>query len=474
MAYGWTDELPHDLEPLSEPGGSLRGRLSDGRDVVARVVSIRSGEEGGRLVADLRRVAGLGGDRLVPVLGAAQEPEAVWTIFELDAGQPLRTLLEPGALPVPLAAAAGIEILAGLAVLHEAGLTHGALHAGNVHVARDGHVRLGDYAVRGRRWAAEDREGSGGRRRDVTAAGALLCLALGVPERPDIGELRDAERTAPALVAAARALATGGGGRSAPAALATVRSAAGGLADPVQHRRHLRALGVLASGGEVPPEPPEPPEVLATSEPTPPPAGASPLAAELGRWRALPRPWLVALLAGAAAASALGMVLGVRAGHGVGPVATTRPPGATARLATPIASSTAAAAPPATAAPPADAAPAPAPQPSQGSAAGSPEAAVSSFYQLVGQHQFDAAVGLWSAHMRASYPPGENVYQRFADTTSLTLLRNQVSEPGPTSAVVSVDLVEVRGGRTYRWVGSWILVRQDSGWLLDQPSLRPG
>ncbi len=53
------------------------------------------------------------------------------------------------------------------------------------------------------------------------------------------------------------------------------------------------------------------------------------------------------------------------------------------------------------------------------------------------------------------------------------MTRDQVASSGDGAAVVSVDLTEVRGGRTYRWVGSWYLVRQSSGWLLDQPSLSP-
>jgi hypothetical protein len=105
--------------------------------------------------------------------------------------------------------------------------------------------------------------------------------------------------------------------------------------------------------------------------------------------------------------------------------------------------------------------------------ADTPDGAVTRFYQLVQQHEFDAALGLWSPHMQATYPPGENLYQRFADTSSISLTRDQVSQPGSVSAVVAVDLVEVRDGATYHWTGSWYLVRA-SGWLLDQPALRPG
>lgn len=451
--YGrWTEEPPHDLEPLSG-GPSLRGRLADGRPVAARVIPTASEEETARLLQHLRRLGRLVDEHLVPVVGAAVEPGGVWMLSELDAGVPLRTLLGRGPLPPPLAARVGTEALAALATLHAAGLAHGALHAGNVHLGPDGRVRLGDYALR----PGADPRG------DITAAGALLCAALGVPERAG-GAPRLAERSAPELVATARVLAAGRGG-SATAALAALRAAAG---EP-------------APGGRAAPAPPPPPPAQQAPPPVP-PAPPAPQAPQAPQGRG-PRPLVrlaLLLLAGALFGGA-GLVLGVVTARTAAPAASARAPIAgapsTATAPTPAdAVSPPAAVPsPAESAPPA--APAPEPSPPPAPAAGqpapdSPDGTVARFYQLVAQHDFDAAVSLWSAHMQASYPPGENVYQRFADTSSLTLLRDQVSASSDSTAVVGIDLVEVRDGRTYRWTGSWYLVR-GQGWLLDQPALRP-
>jgi hypothetical protein len=74
--------------------------------------------------------------------------------------------------------------------------------------------------------------------------------------------------------------------------------------------------------------------------------------------------------------------------------------------------------------------------------------------------------------MQAAYPPGENVYSRFSNTSSMTLRRDQLVSSGGGTAVVAIDLVEVRGGQTYHWVGNWYLVQGSSGWLLDRPALR--
>jgi hypothetical protein len=74
--------------------------------------------------------------------------------------------------------------------------------------------------------------------------------------------------------------------------------------------------------------------------------------------------------------------------------------------------------------------------------------------------------------MQAAYPPGENIDSRFSDTTSMQLQQDQLVSSGGGRAVVAIDLIEVRGGRTYHWVGNWYLVQTDSGWLLDRPGLR--
>jgi hypothetical protein len=526
----WTEELPRDVEPGSEDRGGLRGRLPDGSWVVARVVAIESEQEGRELVARLRALPELADPRLVPMVGAVVRPRAVWLLFEAG-GVSLQTLLDRGGLPAPLAVAACLETLSGLAALHAGGLAHADLNASSVRILRDGRVRLGDHALPPRFISAADPLGrvSG----DLMAAGALLCAALGVPARPGGGELRDAERAAPAFVATCRALAAGRGARSAAAALAALRAAAGSMAAPASVARHLRLLGELVAGpggmpappaAGVPWRPPVPAVVPASTVPSdrraggpawaaalqaglaalraarlgglvagpgpaprpparsgPPPVPVRPGSPIPADWRALPPAWTALLALGVAGVVAAGIVLGIAAAHAAAPgrpaahvpartaVTAQRPPSA-APSAAPSSGPVAVATPDPTATPtPAPATPAPVDQ----VAAGSPDAAVSRFYQLVAQHQFDAAVQLWTARMQAAYPPGENVYQRFADTTSMTVVSDQVTAPADSSALVSVTVVEVRSGQTTRWVGTWFVVRGSSGWLLDQPALRP-
>jgi len=102
-----------------------------------------------------------------------------------------------------------------------------------------------------------------------------------------------------------------------------------------------------------------------------------------------------------------------------------------------------------------------------------PGATVSTFYALVAAHQFDAAAQLWSPHLRAAYPPRENIDQRFSTTQSIQLQRDDLLSQDPQQATVAVDLIESRAqaGRQH-YVGRWYLVHGASGWLLDQPALQ--
>jgi hypothetical protein len=107
-----------------------------------------------------------------------------------------------------------------------------------------------------------------------------------------------------------------------------------------------------------------------------------------------------------------------------------------------------------------------------------PADTVASFYGLISQHEFDLATRLWSARMQAAYPPGQNIYGRFAQTQRISIRRADVValDQAAGRATVAVDVAEVIGSppTTRRWVGTWHLVRVGSGWLLDQPSLQPG
>ena len=96
------------------------------------------------------------------------------------------------------------------------------------------------------------------------------------------------------------------------------------------------------------------------------------------------------------------------------------------------------------------------------------------FYRLINEHDFEGATQLWTPRMQAAYPPGENIWRRFGQTSRISVQRADVVALDAASgrATVSVDLIEAvgSGGATRRLVGSWHLVRVGGAWLLDQPS----
>lgn len=113
------------------------------------------------------------------------------------------------------------------------------------------------------------------------------------------------------------------------------------------------------------------------------------------------------------------------------------------------------------------------PAPRAVAAGGDPAGTIVSFYQLVSGHDYASASSLWSARMRAAYPPQTNIWGRFDSTSSIVTRSASVTNAGPGTAAVAVDLVEtMSNGSVRRWVGTWYLVRSGSGWLLDQPGLR--
>jgi cytoskeletal protein RodZ len=104
--------------------------------------------------------------------------------------------------------------------------------------------------------------------------------------------------------------------------------------------------------------------------------------------------------------------------------------------------------------------------------AGDPAAVVTRFYQAVSAHDFDAAAALWSTGLQAAYPPAEYIDHRFAATREIGVRTERVIAISGALAVVYVDIVELIGGQTRHWVGTWQLINSPSGWLLNQPNLR--
>ena len=75
--------------------------------------------------------------------------------------------------------------------------------------------------------------------------------------------------------------------------------------------------------------------------------------------------------------------------------------------------------------------------------------------------------------MRDRYPPDQNIDGRFAPTTAIDLLRNEIIaiDQAAGTATVAVDIVEYResGPSPRRFVGDWDLLLVDGQWLMNDP-----
>jgi len=100
-----------------------------------------------------------------------------------------------------------------------------------------------------------------------------------------------------------------------------------------------------------------------------------------------------------------------------------------------------------------------------------PSAAVQDFYARVAAHDFQDAAALWSPRMRATFPPAQNIDQRFSRTRAVTVRRADVVSQNGDRAAVAVDLDEAAADGQHHWSGTWYEVRGPDGWLLDQPQL---
>jgi serine/threonine protein kinase len=166
-------------------GVTWRSRLPDGTPVAVKRLASR-GRDLRRRLEQLPRVDP-GAQGLLRVLSGFEDDGHLWAVWTLDDGVPLSRLLEGRRLRPVQAVAIGMGLLNALAGLHQAGVWHGAVHGGNVHLGGDGAVRLGDYGL----VPDPPRESSAAlRAADVNAAGALVAAALGWSPQAEGGRRR--------------------------------------------------------------------------------------------------------------------------------------------------------------------------------------------------------------------------------------------------------------------------------------------
>jgi hypothetical protein len=271
----WIDEVPEPLEAAdAEQATALwRVRTPIAGQLMARKVVLTAPRQAADLVRQLRQLQQLTLYNVESVVGASEQPDAVWALLEPVPSCTVGRLLSSAEVTVPQRAILALDLLAGLAELHAAGLSHARLTERTVIVDAEGRLRLAEpWQLPGE--ATEPAS-------EVKRASELACWILGVGSRPG-GDLAPAEHQAPALVAVARALAAGAESKASDAFQA-LREAAGRLAqrdnlEPsrAELSRLVRGILGLPSVSVPPPQPQVSVRVGAVYAPAA-PTGAAPV-----------------------------------------------------------------------------------------------------------------------------------------------------------------------------------------------------
>ena len=216
----WIDDAPEPLEAADADQGTVlwRVRTPSAGELFARRVSIPP-DQATELIRQLRQLHEVTFYNAESVVGASQQQDSVWILLDPVASCTLGRLLASADASVGQRAILVLDLVAGLAELHAAGVGIARLTERTVIVDTAGRLRLAEP------WRLPGE--SVDRADEVRRACELACRILGVGLRPG-GGLTPAEQQAPALVAVARSLAGGSASRASDAFQA-LREAAGWL-----------------------------------------------------------------------------------------------------------------------------------------------------------------------------------------------------------------------------------------------------
>ncbi len=286
--------MPELVAHLDAPHGpdDWRARTKSGEEVLARRLPVSESEQTS-VVDRLRALSESDLTGLLPIRGAATNPEGLWVLLRPVPGSPLGAISAAQPLTPAETVAAGQLLFRGLATLHRIGLGQLAVSR-TILIDAEGSARLDGP------WLPVE---PGARAGQVSALGEALAQAAGIAIRP-ADELSLAERQAPGLVATLRGIA-GGSAIDAATAGALLEESGGALAAPPQIARSQRSLAervkwLLApgsAGGSRSPiarvrraSPPPAGGPAPAPAPAGPPVRIGPRMSEQSAWNAKPSP----------------------------------------------------------------------------------------------------------------------------------------------------------------------------------------
>jgi serine/threonine protein kinase len=145
------------------------------RDVAIKVLPpglARDPDRISRFEREARAASALNHPNIVSIHDIGCDKGTYWIASELVRGDTLRRMIEAGPLPAPKAIEIAVQVAAGLAAAHAAGLVHRDLKPDNIMVTRDGHVKILDFGLSKQRRATADSTTA-----DLTDEGVALGTA---------------------------------------------------------------------------------------------------------------------------------------------------------------------------------------------------------------------------------------------------------------------------------------------------------
>jgi Tol biopolymer transport system component len=145
------------------------------RDVAIKVLPAglaRDPDRIARFEREARAAGALNHPNIVAVYDIGCDNGTYWIASELVHGDTLRRAIERGPLPAPKAIEIAMQVAAGLAAAHAAGLVHRDLKPANIMVTRDGQVKILDFGLAKQRHDAQDSTIT-----DLTDEGAVMGTA---------------------------------------------------------------------------------------------------------------------------------------------------------------------------------------------------------------------------------------------------------------------------------------------------------
>ena len=144
------------FEILSPLGAGAMGEVYKardkrlGRDVAIKVLNpeaIHSPDRRRRFETEARAASALNHPNILTLHDIGEENGSPYIVSELLEGQPLRDALKNGALPLRTVLDFAVQLAAGLAAAHAAGITHRDLKPENLFVLKDGRLKILDFGL---------------------------------------------------------------------------------------------------------------------------------------------------------------------------------------------------------------------------------------------------------------------------------------------------------------------------------------